>query len=92
MTRDNWYSNTENRVTLEKLLQDPVLLRAFEVLSIRELDPIIGPGSVDLVQYFAIMGAKKEGYLEFYKSLIGLSKIPKTIKPSPPPWEGPETK
>ena len=89
-TKEQWYAHPDNRSELAVLLQNPTLSKALDValdLGFKSTNFPINP--VDLVQFFAIMGAKRDGYIEALKNLRALAQPEPTAKPLPKPWETP---
>lgn len=90
ITAEQWYSHPTFRQDLEVLLSNPVFLTALGIVQARGLkSSVFGPG-IDLRDYFALNGAKKDGYFEALTNLVDLSNQPKAARPPDrPPWSTP---
>lgn len=91
ITKTQWYRHPTLRSELEELLKNPVLIAALEVvfqLGVKSTAFPVNP--VDLVQFFALMGAKRDGYIEALANLQMLAKPEPEEKPTPKPWDTPQ--
>lgn len=86
-TQDQWYKHASFQTDLRALLESPVLRTALEICRDQNLVPISTTKPVNLVDYFAIMGAKKEGYNEFLINLRLLAQPQRASVPATKPWE-----
>lgn len=90
ITKDQWYRHPSFQTDLKALLDNPVLQAAVEICRDQNLIPISTSKTVNLVDYFAIMGAKKEGYNEFLINLRLLAQPEKPSVPETKPWAYPQ--
>jgi len=87
---DRWFAHPDRRKQLSELLNDPVLIEALEVVIEQNMRPIgFPPPGLDLRDYFAIMGGKKEGYNEAILNLKALSLHKSTPATGPKAWVSP---
>lgn len=90
MTEDQWYLQPSLRQDLEEILKNPVLLTALQIVRDRGVRSTSMPSQpVDLVQFFALMGAKRDGYIEALQNLVDLTKSKPADKLMPKPWDTP---
>lgn len=85
LTKDQWYKHPQFRSELAELLQNKTLQIALDMTRVAGLKPTPFPPGLDLMQFFALMGAKRDGYFEGLTNLEDLAK-------SPPPPKPPERK
>jgi hypothetical protein len=91
ITKEQWYSNPGFQIELKDLLKHPTMVAALELVNSNAFKPL--PTQIpnqNLIDYFAIMGAKKEGYNEFYMNLLVLAESPKPTAPAMKAWEYPK--
>lgn len=90
LTQDQWYQHPSFRAELVDLLKNPTLRIALEIVKERGLVSTLQPGpGVDMIDFFAIMGSRKDGYLEALINLEQLSKPKPTTPPEQKPWKTP---
>lgn len=87
MTQDQWHSSIDLRKNLEGILHDPTMLAALEILKDRVMTPTPVPAGVDLRDFYANLGAKKEGYFECLANLRSLSQVRATKTEAVKPWD-----
>jgi hypothetical protein len=90
MTLKQWDANPEHQREFAELLKAPIFAAALEVVRLKGLTPITPPTGVDIVQYGAMMGFKRDGYFEALLNLSGLAQPPPEKKAGIKPWEDPE--
>ena len=87
LTEEQWYAHPTFRQDLEVLLSNPVFLHALGIVQARGLKSSVFAPGIDLRDYFALNGAKKDGYFEALTNLVGLSNQPKAARPPDrKPW------
>jgi hypothetical protein len=80
-TEAQWYQHPSFRADLAKLLSDPVMVIALEIVKDAGAQSTnFATTATSLMEFFALSGAKKDGYREAIINLEGLSK-PKPAKP-----------
>lgn len=89
ITKEQWYSHPSFRQDLEKLLDDPVFEIALSIVSRKGADSTSFIAGQNLIHFFALMGAKKDGYYEALKNLKQLAKPEPNKTPTPKAWETP---
>lgn len=90
ITEAQWYSQPSYQSDLKALLDNPVMEAALQVAfdqGFKTIPALATPGG-DLVDYFAIQGAVREGYRLAFQKLRDLTQ-PKVSRPTtqPKPWE-----
>ena len=91
ITKDQWYQHPDFRKELEDLFKTNRTLQiAFAIVKEGGLKPIPTPSGIDLIQFFGLMGAKRDGYFEALKNLKDLSKPQAAKMPEPLPWTTPQ--
>lgn len=90
MTLKQWDANPENQRELAELFKNPILSAALELVKQQGLNPITPPVGVDIVQYGAMMGFKRDGCIETLRNLSDLAQPQTVKKPGPKPWEDKE--
>lgn len=90
ITEEQWYNHPTFRQDLERVLADPAFLTALAMVQQKGLKPtsFAVPG-VDLRDFFALMGAKRDGYFEAITNLMSLTQPKTTRPPERPPWTTP---
>jgi hypothetical protein len=86
MTLEQWRADANLRPELEKLLTDPVMLIALDIVRQKATQPIIPPAGVDIVHFGSMMGYKRDGFFEALQSLINLSRVVKSKPPEKSAW------
>lgn len=90
LTKEQWYAHPEFHQELRAILQNKTLLAALDMVRDSGMKPTsITPGNVDLIQFFALMGAKRDGYFEALTNLVDLSKTQPVRVPEQKPFETP---
>jgi hypothetical protein len=74
---DQWKEDANARPALAAMLQDPILANALEIVVQQGLAPIVPPTGIDIVAYGAMMGFKRDGYMEAVANLRALAKTTK---------------
>lgn len=92
ITKDQWDSHPSFRKELAELLKEQSLDVALSIVRDAGLQPTPILQGVDLIQYFAINGAKRDGYFEAITNLISLSKTKPTKTPAQAAWTKPKPK
>lgn len=87
ITQDQWYKHPSFQTDLQALFNNPVLETALDICRDLSLRPVPITEKVNLVDFFAIMGAKKEGYNEFLLNLRALAQPEKPLSPAKKSWE-----
>ncbi len=90
-TLEQWKRNPELALRLTQILQDPVMKSALEVLLLSQVStPVLPQEGVSLLEYGAIMNARRDGYASFYRDLTEglLRPAAERAKESPKPWGG----
>lgn len=89
MDLNQWYEREDLQVALSKMLADPVLKTALEVLVNHGLPSgqVLPPGTSP-IEHGALMNARREGYFEFFRNLERLPKKPAALKPRTKAWQG----
>lgn len=85
--KQQWEANPEFRKELAGILTSSTMVLAIEVLREVELRLVTHSGNFDLVQFWALMGAKRTGYNEFLINLQDLSKTNPVPKNEPKAWD-----
>lgn len=87
MTKEQWYKHPTLRGDLETLLSNPVMVNALDIVFQHGVTSTPFPvNPVDLVHFFALMGAKRDGYIEALKNLRELTKAEPLKQPDRKPW------
>lgn len=92
MTLKQWDANPELQRELADLFKHPTIVAAIEVVKLKGYAPITPPTGVDIVQYGAMMGFKRDGYFEALINLSALAQPPTTKPPGVKAWEEPPQK
>lgn len=87
MTQDQWYSDPGLRAEWEAILNNPVTKIALSICADKALHPTAIPAGVDLIHFYATLGAKKEGYLDSLANLKALAKRPAAPQTSVAPFD-----
>jgi hypothetical protein len=84
--RLQWEADDTNRPELLKALQSGPVAAALQLLVLEGL-PKGGRVAPDDIEANALLNARREGFYEFYHSLMGLTVAPvETTKEEPKPW------
>lgn len=86
LTKDQWYDHPEFRQELEELLRHPAMRAALDMCKEQGLRSTLAVSGLNLIHYFALQGARKDGYLECLTNLEGLAKPQPTKQPAREPW------
>lgn len=90
LTIEQWYAHPSFRQELVELLRNPTLRVALEMVREKGLNSTLTPtGNTSMVEFFAIMGARKDGYHEALVNLEALSQAKSTAPPERKPWHTP---
>jgi hypothetical protein len=84
LTLDQWKADANARPILAELLRNPIMANALAIIAQQALEPVEPPAGVDLIQFGAKMGYKREGFFEALAKLRSLAEVTKsaqTIKP-----------
>lgn len=84
---DQWKEDANARKELEDLFRHPTLANALEIVKQQGLAPINPPAGVDIVQFGAMMGFKRDGYFEAIANLKLLAKVTPRKSSDPKPWK-----
>lgn len=91
MTKDQWYNHPSLRQDLTAILENPVLINALEIVKDQGVKATMFPSTpVDLIQFFALMGAKRDGYIEALTNLHLLTQPQVEHKATPEAWTTPK--
>lgn len=91
ITKEQWFQQPGLQQELRELLKNPTLQAALAIVKDQIFRPMQIPNEVDLMQYYAIMGARKDGYQEAIINLETLSKSPPPPPPKTDPWVSKES-
>lgn len=86
ITEAQWYQHPSFQTDLKALLDNPVLQAAIEICRDQELIPFSTNKAVNLIDFVAIMGSKREGYKEFLINLRGLAQPKRPSVPETKAW------
>lgn len=89
ITEKQWYAHPSFSTELAELLKHPVLAAALELCKDLGLKSTSFPVGTDLRDFFALHGAKKDGYREAFIQLEDLSKPKPMDAPPQEPWKTP---
>jgi hypothetical protein len=89
ITLDQWNKLPDFRERLAVLLRDTAMVAALEVTLQKGVAPVAMPKGVDLMAFTALMGARKEGYVEALQNLQDLAELPTMIPKEEKPWKTP---
>ena len=87
ITKAQWFKHPSYQTDLQNLLNNSVLQIALDICRDQNLTPVPITEKVNLIDYFAIMGSKKEGYNEFLINLRDLAQPEKPLGPAKKAWE-----
>jgi hypothetical protein len=87
ITQAQWFKHASYQADLQKLLDNPVLQIALDICRDQNLIPLPTTTQADLMEFFAIMGAKRAGYNEFVVNLRALAQPEKPPVPVQKAWE-----
>lgn len=86
LTKDQWYAHPDFRKELTELLNHPTFRVALALVNRAGLKPTPVVPNIDLMHFFALMGAKRDGYFEGLQNLLDLTQPQATRPPEQPPW------
>jgi hypothetical protein len=86
MTLKQWQEDANLRPAWAEILTNPVALAAFDIVMQQGMAPIDPPRGVDIVQWGAMMGFKRDGYMDALQNLRNLAKIVQNKQKDPKPW------
>lgn len=87
---ERWYADNTNRPKLEALLHDPIMIHALQIVQAFGLLPIrpeAVTGICTLTEWGAMMGFKRDGFMEALSTLEALSKTRPPKLPEVPPFD-----
>ncbi len=88
ISEKQWYEHPDFRRELEDLLNHPTMQIALGIVT-RKGSASTLPVSEQIMEWFALMGAKKDGYAEGIANLIALSKHSTPSPPARKAWDSP---
>jgi hypothetical protein len=88
MTLKEWRQQPDIVAEYSKALSSPAIQTALQVLLLEFLPKGIIPGNApNLLERGAILNARREGYYDFYRNLLGLAEAkPEIDIPEQQPW------
>lgn len=89
ITKEQWYQHPEFRQELEEILKNPTLRAALDLIRAQGLRSTLEVPGVNLIHYFALQGARKDGYMEALTNLEILSMPQPAKGPDRKPWTNP---
>lgn len=89
MTKEQWYKHPTLAAELAEVLSNPVLRVALDLVKDIGLRSTEFGSAHSLMEFFALKGAKKDGYLEALFNLETLSKPEPAAAPALTPWVTP---
>lgn len=89
MTLQEWRQQVDVVAEYRQLIQNPVLQQALQVLIMESLPKGVVPGNApNLLERGAVLNARREGYYDFYRNLLGLAEAkPEVEIPDLQPWQ-----
>ena len=88
---ERWKSHPTRRAEFAALLQEPAIAEALSIVREMTFRPKpIPPGTTDMVAWAALMGSKREGYLEMLTNFLTLADISPFQLPERKPWATPD--
>jgi hypothetical protein len=73
---DRWKQHSTRRAEFAALLQEPTMQDAIAIVREKTFDPNTEyPPGVDLIQWRALQGERREGYLAMLKNFLSLANI-----------------
>lgn len=91
ITQKQFEAHPSYRKELADMLDHPTMIAAIEVCEQIAKTPVPYPGGgLDLIQFAALTGARKEGHFEAFLNLRSLAKVPRDKLAEPVPWKHPE--
>lgn len=88
ITQKQWEAHPSFRQDLKQLLDNPVFAVALQIVLDKGLQPKVLP-AVDPSQWAALMGQRKEGYLESLDNLWALTESAPAQPATLTPWKTP---
>lgn len=87
---EHWKESHTRRQEFVAILQEPVLVEAIAIIKEQAYAPRQMPSGVSLTEWGAVMGWKREGYLECLTNLLSLANITPHEMPDRKPWDPPD--
>src|SRR5258708_3611138 len=85
---ESWASHPTRRAELAALMREPALADAISIVREIVFIPKTAPKEEqDKISWYALNGARREGYLEMLANLLALANITPFKLPDKKPWE-----
>jgi len=73
---DQWKKHPTKGQEFSVILNDPLMAEALEIVREKAFTPSAMSGTAGLMEQYALMGAKREGYLDCLTNFLDLASIP----------------
>jgi hypothetical protein len=91
--QEAWKAHATRRSEFAALLQEPAMQDALAIVREKCYEPRPMPAAgVTLMEWTALLGSRREGYLECLTNLLSLANISPHKAPDRKPWETPRSK